>query len=262
MPLSDIFIVLHSPISERWRDNILKTTLQSLDPTIPETSPIPGLFNYRSQYIPFFFLFLSFFLFFFFAEAQFIGLNSSVNKSPNEDAISLHACPLSFSSPWVAPYPVQAPAWLSSHTQEHTRKGTHEQAHVGKYTHRQSLGKPSHPCTHANTDTQLHGEGQAPLPTHIFVVNKSLSGTDGSARFHGDGLDPTCFRFGLSSHLSGNSWAESRVGVGWASHLALSSTVSRAQDHGRGRDPSLSQGKEETGQVGPTLGLACGAPGS
>lgn len=148
------------------------------------------------------------------------------------------------------------PAWLISHTRGQAHRATHRctqepQGHVGKYTHRQSLGKPSHPRTHAYTDTQLHRGGQALLPTHIFVVNKSLWGTDGSACFHGDGLDPTCLGFGRSSHFTGNPWAESRVEGGWASHLALSSTNSRTLGHSQGRDLTLSQGKEEMGQVGP-----------
>lgn len=36
------------------RDNILITSFQALDPTIPETSPTPGLFNDESQYVPLF----------------------------------------------------------------------------------------------------------------------------------------------------------------------------------------------------------------
>lgn len=54
-------------------------------------------------------------------------------------------------------------------------------------------------------DTQLHRERQDPRPTHIFVVNKSLSGMGRSAYFHGDKMIFTCLHFGPSSLFSATS---------------------------------------------------------
>lgn len=50
------------------------------------------------------------------------------------------------------------------------------------------------------------------------MVNKPLSGAGGSVFFCEDRLCATCFHFSLSSHFKGNSGAEFRFDVGWASH--------------------------------------------
>lgn len=68
----------------------------------------------------------------------------------------------------------------------------------------------------------------------VFVVKKPLSGTGGRPYFCEDELDPTYLHFVLSSHFSGSSWAEFGIGVGWASHPALS----KAQGHGPGGTPT------------------------
>lgn len=110
---------------------------------------------------------------------------------------------------------------------------TRRQEHLWKCTPRWDLGKK---VTHAHTraHTQLHRGRQAAIPTHVFVVKKPLSGTGGRPYFCEDELDPTYLHFVLSSHFSGSSWAEFGIGVGWASHPALS----KAQGHGPGGTPT------------------------
>lgn len=62
-------------------------------------------------------------------------------------------------------------------------------------------------------------------------------------------MDPICLHFGLSPEFTGNLWAESKAGGGWASHPVLSSTISGAQGHGWARDPKFSLGtKGKKGQ--------------
>lgn len=112
LPLSDIFTVLYCPISERWKNNIPKT-LQSLDPTRPETSPTAGLFNSESQLL------------------KFMGLTHLVRARAKTPSL-----PTPVSSPRDHPTPSKhRPAWLSSHVQrhihtEHTRAGSRVQVHM------------------------------------------------------------------------------------------------------------------------------------
>ena len=124
------------------------------------------------------------------------------------------------------------PDWLSSHTQRQVHMRTNRSRDTCGSVHTGRAQERPATCAYAQTDTQLNRQRQDPLPTHIFVVNKSLSGTDGGVRFPGDKLGPTFSTFSSSSPFSGNAWAESRVGVGWASLPAPISTLSGAYSHG------------------------------
>lgn len=110
-------------------------------------------------------------------------------------------------------------------------------------------------------DTQLHRERQDPRPTHIFVVNKSLSGMGRSAYFHGDKMIFTCLHFGpssLFSATSGRSPEPEEVGLPPSSVQRPLQSPGPRGGGGVGREPSLSQGKGKPELAGPTLGLALG----
>lgn len=128
------------------------------------------------------------------------------------------------------------------HTQARTLVEVHTQ--VGP-------GKESYPCTHTRTHTATQREAGCDSNSRICGEEATLGYRRKTVflwRWAGSNLLALCPFFSFQWKFLGRVRNWSRLGL-------PPSSVQSPGPWPR-RDPNLSQGKEETGQVGPTLGLA------